>query len=203
MPGIALIGVGGAGCEAAARVREKYPSELAYLMVDTDEQSLRRFDGCTAVDLGRDVQPRPFCTLTPEWVAAAVRHDMPLLVNLLADARHVIVVAGLGGVTGSEAAPAVMRLVQDIGAVAYGVFSLPFRFEGPLCHERAVKALDEVRRNLLIHLHYPADREIEGRAGDTTLKQCYALLNHRLVYGATLWTYLLRTILCPHATDNS
>jgi len=187
-----VIGIGGAGCEAVVRVRENHPVEVSYLMLDRDEQSLRGLGGCTAITLGRDMRPRPFCYPPPGWVEAAVWDEEPLLGNILADVRRVLVVAGLGGATGSEAAPAVMRLAKNVGAVPYGVFTRPFAFEGRRSHERADKALAAVRQNPDPHLLFPCDREIVDLPRNTPIKECLAFVNRRLVYGTTVWIDLMR-----------
>lgn len=146
-PSILLLGLGGAGCSMVARLSSALPSEVGVLFVDTDERSLPA--GVASIQLGRQ-QTRGMGTggESGSGLAAAESEDAALR-RALAGTHVVVLVTGLGGGTGSGAAPFIAGCAVDAGATVLCFATMPFTHEG----ERRQREADRAATALASRCH--------------------------------------------------
>jgi len=141
--GISVIGIGGAGCSIIDYMMEHGVGDVHCIAADTDEQSLRNSACTNRISLGANTKPRPFCHLSPEWCSRAAYDDRELIRLALHGSELVVVVAGLGGDTGSGIAPVVCQLARESGIRVCAAILFPFPFEGR--QRRAIAEASVVR----------------------------------------------------------
>jgi cell division protein FtsZ len=142
---IKVIGVGGAGGNAVNRLIEDGMEGVEFVVANTDLQSLKDSRASVKIQLGEEVSRGLGAGGDPEVGRRAALEDTDKLVDALDGADMVFVTAGLGGGTGTGAAPIIGSLATELGALTIAVVTKPFGFEG---HRRAVQAergLEEMR----------------------------------------------------------
>ncbi|CAN5523017.1 hypothetical protein BH10PSE14_BH10PSE14_19010 [soil metagenome] len=128
--GVTIIGVGGAGGNAVAELFWRRRHGLRLLCANTDMQALGAVDARHRVQLGSRLTGGLGAGADPDIGRRAAEEAMPEIVAALAGTRLCIIAAGLGGGTGTGAAPVIARAARAIGAVTIGIAIKPFRFEG-------------------------------------------------------------------------
>ena len=146
-PKIKVIGVGGAGGNAVKRMIESGLTDIEFYTVNTDQQALDKHREATPVQIGANATQGLGCGANPEIGRRAAEEDREKLQSIVSDTDIVFVIAGMGGGTGAGAAPVIASLVQEQGALAVGVVTCPFNFEGQRRAEQAKRALQELREN--------------------------------------------------------
>ena len=146
-PKIKVIGVGGAGGNAVKRMIEEGSTDIEFYTVNTDQQALDKHREATPVQIGANATQGLGCGANPEIGRRAAEEDREKLQSIVSDTDIVFVIAGMGGGTGAGAAPVIASLVQEQGALAVGVVTCPFNFEGQRRAEQAKRALQELREN--------------------------------------------------------
>jgi cell division protein FtsZ len=142
---IKVIGVGGAGGNAVNRLIEDGLEGVEFLVANTDLQALKDSQASVKIQLGVDIARGLGAGGNPEIGRRAALEDTDKLVDALDGSDMVFVTAGLGGGTGTGAAPIIGSLATELGALTIAVVTKPFGFEG---HRRAVQAeqgLEELR----------------------------------------------------------
>ena len=145
-PRIKVIGVGGAGGNAVKHIIEAGLTDIEFYVVNIDQQSLDKHHEATPVLIGANTTPG-FSGANPEVGRRAAEEDRETLHTIVADADIVFVIAGMGGGTGAGAAPLIASLAQELGALAVGVVTCPFNFEGQRRAEQAKQGVQELREN--------------------------------------------------------
>ena len=146
-PRIKVIGVGGAGGNAVKRMIESGLTDIEFYTVNIDQQALDKHREATPVQIGANATQGLGCGANPEIGRRAAEEDREKLQSIVSDTDIVFVIAGMGGGTGAGAAPVIASLVQEQGALAVGVVTCPFNFEGQRRAEQAKRALQELREN--------------------------------------------------------
>lgn len=142
---IKVIGVGGAGGNAVNRLIEDGLGGVEFLVANTDCQALKDSQASIRLQLGNEIARGLGAGGNPEIGRRAALEDTDTLVDVLDGADMVFVTAGLGGGTGTGAAPIIGSLATELGALTIAVVTKPFGFEG---HRRAAQAeqgLEELR----------------------------------------------------------
>ena len=127
---IKVFGVGDAGGNAIKRMIAAGLKEIEFYAVNTDLEALRTCDGATQVQIGAEITQGLGADANPEVGRGAAEEDLETLNTVVADARLVFVTAGMGGGTGTGAAPLIASLAREQGALTIGVATSPFDFEG-------------------------------------------------------------------------
>lgn len=125
-----VVGVGGAGCNAAARLIGRPPCGLKILCANTDARALRSIPVRHRLQLGPALTNGHGAGSSPTIGRAAAQEVLPDIVDALAGVTLCFIVAGLGGGTGSGAAPVVARAARAQGILTIGIVITPFPFEG-------------------------------------------------------------------------
>jgi cell division protein FtsZ len=142
---IKVIGVGGAGGNAVNRLIEDGLEGVEFLVANTDLQALQNSQASVKIQLGVEIARGRGAGGNPEVGRRAALEDTDKLVDALDGADMIFVTAGLGGGTGTGAAPIIGSLATELGALTIAVVTKPFGFEG---HRRAIQAeqgLEELR----------------------------------------------------------
>ncbi len=142
---IKVIGVGGAGGNAVRRMIEAALTGIEFYAVNTDAQALSTCHGATPIQIGMNTTNGLGAGANPEIGRKAAEEDRECLQEIVENANMVFVAAGMGGGTGTGAAPIIAGLAKEKGALTVGVVTRPFDFEGRHRAEKAEIGLADLR----------------------------------------------------------
>src|SRR5215207_7262074 len=125
-PVLRVVGVGGAGVNAVNRMIEAEVEGVEFLAVNTDTQSLEQSAASNRLHIGSDITRGLGSGSNPELGRAAAMEDYDELKSLLKGSDMVFITAGVGGGTGTGAAPVVARISREVGALTVGIVTKPF-----------------------------------------------------------------------------
>ncbi len=136
-----VVGVGGAGCNAINRMIAEGLSGVEFVGINTDEQALNMCKAQIKVYIGTKTTHGLGAGADPERGRRAVEEDRNAVYENLNNADMVFITAGMGGGTGTGAAPVVAEIAKDIDALTVGIVTTPFLFEGPKRIQRAEEGI--------------------------------------------------------------
>ncbi len=142
---IKVIGVGGGGGNAVARMYENGIEGVEFIAINTDAQVLSRLPVPTKIQIGEKVTKGLGAGGKPEVGEQAALEDEPKIREAIEGADMVFVTAGMGGGTGTGAAPIVAKISKDMGILTVGVVTKPFDFEGRKRFEFAVNGIRKLK----------------------------------------------------------
>ena len=143
---IRVIGVGGGGNNAVNRMIAANIRGVEFVSVNTDRQALRKSEAPMQMVLGEKITKGFGAGANPEVGARAAEESIDDIKKMLAGADMVFVTAGMGGGTGTGAAPIVARLAHEMGILTIGIVTKPFSFEGKRRMEQAEQGIKELRQ---------------------------------------------------------
>lgn len=170
-PRFKVIGVGGGGSSAVARMMGEGLEGVEFCVMNTDVQALRASPAPCKVQLGAKLVQGLGTGGDPEIGKQAALEDTGRIVECIGKASMVFVTAGLGGGTGTGAAPVVASLAKELGALTVAIVTKPFAFEGPLCLERAEKGLAALAATVDTVIAIPNERLLGLLPRGTTFMQ--------------------------------
>ncbi|MFT4708705.1 MAG: cell division protein FtsZ, partial [Ascidiaceihabitans sp.] len=129
-PRITVFGVGGAGGNAVNNMIEKQLDGVDFVVANTDAQALQQSVSKTRVQLGIKVTEGLGAGARASVGAAAAEESIEQIVDHLAGAHMCFITAGMGGGTGTGAAPIIAQAARELGVLTVGVVTKPFQFEG-------------------------------------------------------------------------
>jgi cell division protein FtsZ len=141
---IRVFGVGGGGSNAVARMVDAGLSGVEFCVLNTDAQALEASPVPRKLSIGAKITHGLGAGSDPEVGRQAALEDTEKIIELLEGADMVFVTAGLGGGTGTGAAPVVASLAKELGALTVAVITKPFAFEGPKRRKQAEQGLAEL-----------------------------------------------------------
>ncbi len=145
---IKVVGVGGGGGNAVNRMADAGVQHVELVCMNTDRQALSRSQAKTRVQIGEKNTQGRGAGSKPEIGAKAAEESRELIAATLKGADMVFVTAGMGGGTGTGAAPIVAEVAKDMGALTVGIVTKPFAFEGKRRMEQAEKGIAELRKHV-------------------------------------------------------
>ena len=140
-PKITVFGVGGAGCNAVNNMIEKNLDGVDFIVANTDAQALQLSKASTRIQLGEKATEGLGAGAQPTVGALAAEESIETIVDHLAGSHMCFITAGMGGGTGTGAAPIIAQAARELGILTVGVVTKPFQFEG---FKRARQADDGV-----------------------------------------------------------
>jgi cell division protein FtsZ len=164
---VLVAGIGGAGVKIAGRLHERRPGRFRVVAMDTNERSLAESRIPEKLLMGQNTLRGAGAGGAPEKGRSAASETIEPARALLTGRRLVVCVAGIGGGTGTGAIPVVLRAARELGAVALGLVTLPFSFEGRSRSVIARGALEELRQRTDALVVVPCDRLIKAAGGGT------------------------------------
>src|SRR3954447_17259685 len=171
---IKVVGVGGAGCNVLDRIVLDGLDKADLIAINTDVQALASSVAATKVQLGRTVTRGLGAGGDPEVGYNAAFESADEIRHALADARMIFVCSGLGGGTGSGAAPAVAQVARELGSLVISFATLPFAFEGKRRLAQAQEALARLRENSDAVICFENDRMGDMVAPKAGIHQAFA-----------------------------
>jgi cell division protein FtsZ len=180
---IKVIGVGGAGGNAVRRMIEAALTGIEFYAVNTDQQALSTCHGATQIKIGESTTKGLGAGSNPEIGAKAANEDREYLQEIVDSANMVFVAAGMGGGTGTGAAPIVASLAKEKGALTIGVVTRPFNFEGRRRAENAEAGLKELRNNADSVIVVPNQRLIDNFDRKLPIQDAFKIGDEILLHG--------------------
>jgi cell division protein FtsZ len=141
-----VVGVGGAGGNALNGMIEAGLSGVEFIAINTDAQNLENNRSPFRIQIGKNLTKGLGAGANPEIGLKAVEEDKEAIINSLTSSDMVFVTCGMGGGTGTGAAPVIAEVAKDIGALTVGIVTRPFPFEGKTRMRNADKGIEEIRK---------------------------------------------------------
>ena len=155
---IKVIGVGGGGCNAVNRMIESGVQGVEFIVANTDLQVLNVSKAETKLQIGKSIPGGLGAGANPDVGREAALESKKEIEEALSGADMVFVTCGMGGGTGTGAAPIVAEIAQDLGALTVGIVTKPFRFEGKKRMDHAEIGIEELRHHVDTIIVIPNDR---------------------------------------------
>ena len=182
-PRITVFGVGGAGGNAVNNMIAKSLEGADFVVANTDAQALQQSNATTKLQIGTKVTEGLGAGARPEVGAAAAEENLEEIVDILAGAHMCFITAGMGGGTGTGAAPIIAAAARELGVLTVGVVTKPFQFEGARRMRQAeegVEALQKVVDTLII---IPNQNLFRIANEKTTFTEAFAMADDVLYQG--------------------
>ena len=177
-PVIKVIGVGGGGGNALNTMIEAGVEGVDFIVANTDCQVLEASMAGIKVHLGRNLTKGLGAGANPEIGRAAALEDASRVAESLQGADMVFVTAGMGGGTGTGAAPVIAQIARDVGALTVGVVTKPFAFEGSQRKKKAASGINELAKAVDALIVIPNDRLVSLAGMKMTLKDAFAMVDN-------------------------
>jgi len=179
-----VVGVGGAGCNAINRmILARDQQEVEFIAVNTDYQVLAASMAPTKIRIGDKLTKGLGAGGNPEIGEKAAEENDEELREALRGTDMVFVTAGMGGGTGTGAAPVVARIAREMGALTVGVVTKPFAFEGARRRRLADEGANALKENVDTLITVPNDRLLQLADKKTTMTNAFALADDVLRQG--------------------
>ena len=158
---ILVIGVGGAGNNAVNRMIDENIAGVEFLGINTDKQALQFCKAPTAMQIGEKLTKGLGAGAKPEMGEKAAEENADELAQAMKGADMVFVTCGMGGGTGTGAAPVVAKIAKDMGILTVGVVTKPFRFEARTRMSNAIAGIERLKESVDTLIVIPNDRLLE------------------------------------------
>ncbi|MBO5610901.1 MAG: cell division protein FtsZ [Eubacterium sp.] len=158
---ILVIGVGGAGNNAVNRMIDENVEGVELIAINTDKQALSLSRATTKIQIGEKLTKGLGAGAKPEIGASAVEENREEINDIIKDADMVFVTCGMGGGTGTGAAPIVAEIARNLGILTVGVVTKPFSFEGKPRMANAVNGIAKLRENVDTLIVIPNDKLLQ------------------------------------------
>jgi cell division protein FtsZ len=180
---ILVIGVGGAGNNAVNRMVDEAIEGVELIGINTDKQALDLCKAATRVQIGEKLTKGLGAGAKPEIGAAAIEENKEELTELVKDADMVFVTCGMGGGTGTGAAPIVAKIAKDMGILTVGVVTKPFIFEGKPRMNNALSGIENLKENVDTLIIIPNDKLLQICDKRTSIKDAFIKADEVLQQG--------------------
>ncbi len=160
-PRIIVVGVGGGGSNAVNRMIENGVQGVEFVVVNTDAQALNLAIADRKFQIGRDLTRGLGAGGNPEVGQHAAEENLSELKELVKGADMVFITCGMGGGTGTGAAPVIAKAAKESGALTVGIITRPFTFEGKRRTDFALRGIAELKANVDTLISVPNDRLLQ------------------------------------------
>lgn len=182
---IKVIGVGGGGGNAVQHMVASGIDGVDFICANTDAQALTKIDGVKTLQIGGHITKGLGAGATPDVGQQAALEDREIIQEAISGADMLFVTAGMGGGTGTGAAPIVAQIAQDMGVLVVGVVTKPFAFEGLTRMKIAVQGIKELTHNVDSLITIPNDKLLDVYGRDFDLMNAFKGAND-VLYDAVL-----------------
>ena len=158
---ILVVGVGGAGNNAVNRMVEERIAGVEFLGINTDKQALQMCKSPRLLQIGDKLTQGLGAGAVPEVGEKAAEESMEDIANAIRGAHMVFVTCGMGGGTGTGAAPVIAKIAKEQGALTVGVVTKPFRFEAKKRMDNALGGIEKLKQNVDTLIVIPNDKLLE------------------------------------------
>ena len=178
---IKVIGIGGGGGNAVKQMMQAEIEGVDFICANTDAQALRSSEAATTLQLGTNVTKGLGAGANPEVGRQAALEDREQILSALDGADMVFITAGMGGGTGTGAAPVVANLAKEMGILTVAVVTKPFPFEGRRRMQLATQGIDELSRYVDSLITIPNEKLLTVLGGDMSLLNAFSAANDVLL----------------------
>ena len=168
---IIVVGVGGGGNNAVNRMIDEQIAGVEFIAVNTDKQALQLCKAPTLMQIGEKLTKGLGAGAQPEVGEKAAEESSEEIQAALKGADMVFVTCGMGGGTGTGAAPVIARIAKEQGALTVGVVTKPFRFESKTRMQNATSGIDKLKENVDTMIVIPNDKLLEVVDRRTTMPE--------------------------------
>jgi len=180
---IKVVGIGGGGCNAINRMVDAGLQGVTFIGVNTDRQALSRCKAEIKVQLGEKITGGRGAGANPEVGQKAAEESIDEIIANIQDADMVFITAGMGGGTGTGAAPIIAKASMDCGALTVAVVTKPFTFEGKKRWNRAAKGIQYLSNFVDSLVVIPNDKLIDTSDKNTSMLEAFAMADDVLRKG--------------------
>ncbi|MFN3464419.1 MAG: cell division protein FtsZ [Terricaulis sp.] len=182
-PRIVVFGVGGAGGNAVNNMMDARLQGVEFVVANTDAQALTRARTPNRIQLGHSITEGLGAGARPEVGQAAAQESQPEIIEFLEGAHMVFVAAGMGGGTGTGAAPVIARTARERGILTIAVVTKPFHFEGQRRMQLAEAGVQELRKHVDTLIVIPNQNLFRVANERTTFAEAFQLADQVLYSG--------------------
>ncbi|MHA6720884.1 cell division protein FtsZ [Sphingomonas sp. RS6] len=182
-PKITVIGVGGAGGNAIANMIRAEVQGVEFLVANTDAQALKQSSAPQRIQLGAKITQGLGAGSRPEIGRAAAEETIEQVQKSLEGAHMCFIAAGMGGGTGTGAAPVIAKAARDMGILTVGVVTKPFAFEGKRRAQSAEAGIDELQKYVDTLIVIPNQNLFLIANANTTFKEAFEMADEVLQQG--------------------
>ena len=180
---IKVIGVGGGGNNAVNRMISTSIKGVEFVSINTDRQALRHSDASTQLVIGEKLTKGFGAGANPQIGARAAEESIEEIKSILQDADMVFITAGMGGGTGTGAAPVVARLAHEMDILTVGIVTKPFAFEGKRRMDQALAGIAELSQYVDSLVVIPNERLKQVTDTRITLENAFEIADSVLSRG--------------------
>jgi len=180
---IKVVGIGGGGCNAINRMVDAGLQGVTFIGVNTDRQALSRCKAEIKIQLGEKITGGRGAGANPEVGQKAAEESIDEVIANIQDADMVFITAGMGGGTGTGAAPIIAKASMDCGALTVAVVTKPFTFEGKKRWNRAAKGIQYLSNFVDSLVVIPNDKLIDTSEKNTSMLEAFAMADDVLRKG--------------------
>ncbi|WP_045386828.1 cell division protein FtsZ [Falsirhodobacter sp. alg1] len=182
-PRITVFGVGGAGGNAVNNMIEQQLEGVEFVVANTDAQALQQSNATAKIQMGLKVTEGLGAGARPSVGAAAAEETIEEIVDHLAGAHMCFITAGMGGGTGTGAAPIIAQAARELGVLTVGVVTKPFQFEGNKRMRQADEGIDALQKVVDTLIIIPNQNLFRLANDRTTFTEAFAMADDVLYQG--------------------
>ncbi|MAV64878.1 MAG: cell division protein FtsZ [Candidatus Marinimicrobia bacterium] len=181
---IFIVGVGGAGGNAINRMIDDGMTNVEFVAINTDAQDLEHNNSQIKLQIGKELTKGLGAGANPSTGKKATEENKDVILKSIKSADMVFIAAGMGGGTGTGAAPEIAKIARENGALTVGIVTKPFRFEGPVRKKRALDGIKELKKNCDTLLVIPNEVLLGIIDPNTTVNESFKLADSVLKQAA-------------------
>ena len=181
---IKVLGIGGGGSNAVNHMFGQGIAGVNFLVCNTDAQALENSPVTVKIQIGESITEGRGAGNKPEVGRQAAMENLEDVMETISkNTKMVFLTAGMGGGTGTGAAPVIAKACKEEGILTIAIVTIPFRFEGHKRIQQAVEGIEELRKNVasLLVINNEKLREVYG---DLKLSEAFAIADNVLTYAA-------------------
>ncbi len=179
-PKIKVIGIGGGGGSIVSEIGRSL-NKATFVIADTDVRAFKKKKGIKNFLFGQELTHGLGTGLNTDLAQEAALREKEKIAHLFTNQDIIIFVTCLGGGLGSGATKVFLDIAKDFSGITFGIFTLPFRFEGKSKHRIAVRAQKELRRSLNVSITIPNERIFKIINEDTAIVEAFSMVNKSLI----------------------
>ena len=179
-----VIGVGGAGGNAVTRMITSGMQGVDFIAINTDAQDLDNNPSENKIQVGKNLTKGLGAGANSSVGKEAIEADRDAIVTMLEGADMVFITGGLGGGTGTGAAPVISQISRELGILTVGIVTLPFSFEGPKRMNRALEGMSEMKKACDTVIAIPNQKLMSIVDKSTTLPEAFQMADTILHHAA-------------------
>jgi len=180
---IKVVGIGGGGCNAIDRMIDSAVQGIDFISINTDHQALARSKAPTRIQIGEKITRGLGCGADPSIGEKAAEESKDEIAQAIRGTDMLFITAGMGGGTGTGAAPVVAQIARELGILTVAVVTKPFRFEGPRRLQNAERGIREIEKYVDSLIVVANDKLLEITDEDTSIDDAFNMADQVLKFG--------------------